>query len=979
MRLRALVLVCLVIALTSVRAQGVEVAVPPDRFAAPGEFVTLVFRLTSPVPLEVDIAVDTERGWPVLRQPGSVRLEAGRSTPVVATIEAPADATAFSEERVRLLVTAPSARLERVVVLTITERFEVDLSVPREVTLGAEGLPVTVLNRGNAADEVAVELRRGADVVERRAFTIDPGDREEIAFELRDDGIHTVVLTSAQGAEVRRIVSVLRYGTPEPEPFALDAFVGWGVDTGGGWNSAFGVEGALSDFVVLDARIDAPAWRRSYVDVTLEDLSLRLGGGWRDPFGLRLRTAFGVAGALQRDGWGLAAAVGHVADDRFVGVLAGSWRASSVTLAGAAGVAEGAPLVALRADGATADLRLTATADYARGALAAGVRLEARDAQGIGELELSVAGLLGGSGKVDLRGRYGTDLDTLYADASWSLDDTVPWEGRLGANAALVSPVAGQLRLGLQGGSQESFWQVAHRGNLDDAWSVANAAGMRWDATGFGLTFDTSLSRFDGAYLAADARLVYRPATGAFDGRIGVRAEADRDPWSLSASGGWDLTGRSLGASVGVDWGAGPWSLVVGTTASYGLTSMPAERWSVRASVVGEYAFAIPVSSPVSEGFGGRRVGVLEGRVAVEGEGLAEIAVEVGRYRVLTDETGAFRLELPPGRYRWSVMVGSVPVAVRLLGQARGEVEVRLREVTTLEIPATRTTVLTGRVLADRDGDGVADEPATGVRARLMVGDADGLQRTVVTDADGAFEVRGLTPGAASVVLVDVPEGATIVGQDATVLVLEAGLPAEVRFLVRPPVVTVQTFTPQVLRIRTVELESERAPPGAAPVVRVEVQGEPDSVALLLPDGLQVALDLDGDAWTARIPVPEAYAAGLLAVTVVARAQQAEASRRVQLIVDPLAPLLAITSDAPVRAGGELTVRVRAYFDAHRVALAHPFGDDVTLVEDEPGRWRGVLTVPDGTPDAVYESSVRVEGVDGRALVETLRFRVLAP
>ena len=65
MRLRALVLVCWLLALAGARAQAIEVAVPPDRFAAPGEFVTLVFRITSPVPLEVEIAADTGRDWPV--------------------------------------------------------------------------------------------------------------------------------------------------------------------------------------------------------------------------------------------------------------------------------------------------------------------------------------------------------------------------------------------------------------------------------------------------------------------------------------------------------------------------------------------------------------------------------------------------------------------------------------------------------------------------------------------------------------------------------------------------------------------------------------------------------------------------------------------------------------------------------------------------------------------------------------------------
>jgi hypothetical protein len=733
---------------------------------------------------------------------------------------------------------------------------------------------------------------------------------------------------------VRRTVAVLRFGTPEPEPFALAADVAFGIEANGGGRSTFTVEGALSDFAVLDARFDAPGGRQSYAELTFDDGLLRVGGGWRDPFDLRLPAVFGLAGTLRRGELNLAAAVGHVADDHFAGVVAGSWRAPSMALAAGAGWAEGTPLLALRADHDSGGLRVTATAGHARGASEAGVRLEMRDDQAVGELELRAMGLSADAGQVDLRVKYGTAVDTLYGDARWSLDDAVPWTVRLGANVALVSPLISQLRLGLQGGTQESFLQVSHRGDLSDGWRAANTAGMRWDASGFGLTFDTSFSHFAVAYVAADARLVYRPASGNVDGRVGVRALADAEPWSINASGGWDLSGRTLGASVGVDWRDGPWRVEAGASASYGLASVPEDRWNMRATLAGGYTFAIPVGTEASEAFGGRRVGVLEGRIAVAGEGLSGIVVEVGRYRVLTDDAGAFRLELPPGRYGWSVVVGSVPIAVRLLDEARGEVEVRLREVTALEVRAVRTTVLIGRVLEDRDGDGVASVPAAGAGGRLVVTDAGGLRRTVVTDAEGAFEVRGLIPGVVTVALVEVPGGATIVGDDTITLVLQAGVPAEARFLVRPPVVTVQAFTPLALRVRNVEPESERVPPGAAPLIRVGVQGAPETVALLLPDGVEVALERDGDAWAARLPVPEAHAAGVFAFAVVARSPQGEATRRAQLIVDPRAPFLEITSDAPVRAGGVFGVHVRAFFEASRVTVVHPFGDDVVMVED---------------------------------------------
>ena len=978
MRLRALVIAYLFVALAGARAQSVDVVLPPDRFAGPGEFVTLVFRLTSAVTQEVEVVADTERGWPVLRQPGIVRLEAGRSAPVVATVEVPADAPAFAEERVRLRVTTASEFVERVVVLTVTERVDLELLVPREVTLGVEGLTVTVVNRGNAADQVVVELRRGADALERRELMLDPGARENLTFELRNDGTHTVVLSSARGAEVRRSVAVVRFGAPEPEPFALAADLVFGVDSGGGWRSTFSVAGALSDFAVLDARVDAPAWRRSFAELSLEGGSLRIGGGWRDPFGLGLPAVFGVAGTLRRGGWGLAIAGGHVADDRFAGVLAASWGGPDVAVAGGIGVAEGAPLLALRIGHAGEDLRVTAAVGHARGALEAGVEVEVRDDRGAGDLELTATGLAAGAGRVDLRVRYRSGGETLYGDASWSLDGTVPWVGRLGTNVALVSPLPGELRLGLQAGSSESFGQVVHRLDLGGGWRTANGVGLRWDAVGLGVTLDSSWSHFAAASLTADARLTYRPVTAVVEGRIGARARLDVDAWSLGASGGWDVTGRSVGASAGIDWRDGPWRVEMEASASFGLEAAPGERWNVRASLAGGYAWAIPVTPEIVEASGGRRVGTLEGRVAVDGEGLGGVVVEVGRYRVVTDGTGAFRLELPPGRYSWSVVVASVPITVRLLGEALGAAEVRLREVTGVEILATRTTVLTGRVLEDRDGDGIADEPGGGVAARLLLTDAEGLRRVLLTDADGGFSASGLVPGEAELLLLDVPTGATVVGEERRTVRLVAGEAAVVEFLVRPVAAVARSFAPQALRIRGVTLEAERVPQGAAPLVRVEVQGEAVAVVLESAAGRVPLVRLEG-AWVGRVPVPADALDGLWPFTVFVRGEDAEVSRRGQLLVDAGAATVALANDGPVRPDGVLNVVLTAYLEAVAVVVSSPFGGDFPLHEVELGRWVGALPVPDDAADTVWEMEAAVTAADGRVLVSASRFRVLAP
>ncbi|TVR87526.1 MAG: hypothetical protein EA416_14440, partial [Trueperaceae bacterium] len=468
---------------------------------------------------------------------------------------------------------------------------------------------------------------------------------------------------------------------------------------------------------------------------------------------------------------------------------------------------------------------------------------------------------------------------------------------------------------------------------------------------------------------------------GRIDGRLAARYQLERDSVTLSLGGAYDLGQRSLGLSTALAWSDAPWRLDVSAGATY--RGDQAAPWSASVTLSTRYAFHVAVPDAVVSLAGGRDVGTIAGRVLADDASLEGIELTVGRYRVRTEEDGSFVLTVPPGRYELSVDLVTLPLAYQLEDGGRATLEVRRGETTEHVVSAVRTTVLRGRVLADRDGDAATTAataaPAVGVRARLVVTDAQGLRRTVVTDDDGAFEVRGLLAGATRVVLVDVPAGATVTDGDVREVQLEVGVPGDVTFAVRPAVVAVRAFTSQAVRIRSVALEVDRAPPGTAPLVRVDVQGEADAVRLVTADGADVALEPHGDGWRGRLPVPVGHAGGLLTFTVVARAGESEVTRSAQLIVDVGAPALHVSSDAPVRPGGVLTVRVHTYFEASAVRLGQPFGDDLRLAHAEPGRWSGTVDVPAGTSDAVYELEVRVERVDGTVVVEPVRFRVLAP
>jgi hypothetical protein len=369
---------------------------------------------------------------------------------------------------------------------------------------------------------------------------------------------------------------------------------------------------------------------------------------------------------------------------------------------------------------------------------------------------------------------------------------------------------------------------------------------------------------------------------------------------------------------------------------------------------------------------------VLEGRATTEaGEPISGVVVRVGRFRAVTDDAGAYQIELVPGRYDVEVDVATVPIAYRLTAATRASVEVALRATTTFDVPVARTTVLRGRVLEDRDGDGFADEPGRPVAARVRVIDADGLGRVVAADAAGGFEVRGLPAGEARVEVFDLPLGASVVGEAAPSIVLAAGAPVDVTILVRPVPAQVATFGGGALRVRSVVPEASRVPPGAAPLIRVEIAGAPDGVVFEV-GAERVDLERDGSGWIGRVPVPASAGAGVLPFVVVARSGDEVAERRDQLVVDPEAPLIEAFGDGPVRAGATLTLEVVAYFEAASIAVDGPF-DALELSEALPGRWTGLLDVPADAPDAVVELAITARARDGSVAATMYRFRVLAP
>ena len=958
-------------------AAGVTVVAPPDRFVAPGEYVTLVFRVTAVERTETRLEAVSERGWPILRQPGVLVLEPGRSTPVALTLEVPRGAEAASRDLVTLRGDLPASPLEASVTLTVSERVELALEASSEAWLGEDGLQVLVRNDGNTTEEVRVVLRRGSEILDEQALSMVAGASDVVVFGLVGEGLHSVVLSSASGAEVRRSVRVQRDASQAPDPFRVTARLAGSVSASGAWQGLLTVRGPLSDFARLDARVDAGAYRRSFAAVELEHWSLRVGSGGGSPYRLDLPASWGVAAAYRGDGWGVTGSLGSLGDARFSAQVAGVWRPPSGDVAVGVAVRDGDPLAALRVEfrGENSDTVLAAR--YRAGTVSVALTTDLQDDDGTTQVTVEAQELLGHAARLRFSVRYRSGPATMYGDVSAPLGADASWGGRVGWSEDLVTALPGRLRAAVQVGLRESFARVTHRVLLDGGWRADTTLGVRLDAHGMGVTVVSAWDRLGVADVHVDGRLAYYPVSGRLDGSVRMRYTVPLDRLQVGLGGTWHLTDRALGVSGVVGWREGAWEANVNGAVHYAYAGNAARRWSTSVGVSAAYTFEVEVPAGLTDAAGGRRVGTLRGTVMAADEPIQGIVVEIGRMRVTTDDEGRFELRLSPGEYDVTVDLRSLPIVYRLREPDGTRVRVDLRGEHELTIEAVRTAALRGRVLEDSSGDGVPDEPLRGVDARLLLMDVDGLRRSVPTDAEGRFEVRGLAPGSAELRLVDVPRGAGVVGEDRVELTLSAAQPAEVVFVVRPVQAVARAFSPATLRIRAVELERDRLPPGAAPIVRVQLQSEADSVVVEGPGGA-VGLQRDGAAWVGRVPLAEDLPAGVYTVRVVARDGDSEVSRGAQLVVEARAPLLELAGDGPVRAGGTLTVRASLYVDARAATLAHPFGPGIELDEVEPGRWVGAIRVPSDAEDAVYEALVTFTLDDGRRLEETLRFRVLA-
>ena len=667
---------------------------PNNRFAAPNDFVTLVFSAETAEVRNVEAEARSSLSWQILRQPGTLSLSPGQRRPIAITLAVPADAPAFAENTVTLELTGDGFELSAQSVITVSEQSSLSLEAPDTVVLGPEGFGVTLINRGNVVSAVRLELRRQNKIIEVRERELAPQQRVEERLEVTQEGTHTLVLVGG-AEEVRKTLSVTRFGVPPPQPFILSAEASASLSNEG-WQGELSADGPLSDFTDLAARIDAKDILSSYAALTGERWTAQLGGSPSDPYRLGLGAGTGVSGSYRAPRWSVAGAFGH-APTGVSGYAAGAYQSPTTLVAGGLGMKASGPqfsvssafnlgLFSLEADARYADT-LSASLEVEKGLSSGSVR---------GQVEahlLSDEAAL--SARLDL---YGPS-EALYVDGTLPLSEgeraaRKVW--RVGLRDRFVdAPNLGEFTLGLEVGNKEGFAKLDYETSLAHGWQADAQLGVVYDAFGVGLRGATRWSQTSEDYYSLGGNLTYYPDTAYLDGQLDLKLQATHAPFTFFSNSTWDLSRKSLGLNAGTVLYSGPWRVDVAGNASYGYGAVDTP-FALGLTLSSSFSFDVGVPREVSEFAGGRRVGVVRGIVRSDVGPLADVEIRVGRFRLLTDEAGRYRAEVEPGPYEVSLEVASLPITYRLIGEETRSVEVELKGEVVQDFRLARTAALWG-------------------------------------------------------------------------------------------------------------------------------------------------------------------------------------------------------------------------------------------------------------------------------------------
>ncbi len=961
------------------QAGSMAVRAPADRLALPGAFVTLVYVVTSPTSGQAQVEITSQHGYPLLAPPPTLDLTAGVAAPVAATVEIPADAPALTVDQVTLTVTLGGARGEGTVHVTIGEKRGLAIQAPSSVPVSAGGITFTLVNQGNVEETGSFQVTQNGKGVLDRKVTLGPSERKAITVAATVAGTYEAAFVVDGQTRARALTRVVQEGVPAPPPILLHADVGGSIDTNGSWGFSVRMQGSLSDYLTTTGllygdrlgssslSLDAPGWLAS------------VGALGSPPLGLALPSELGVLGGYKDGPWAAGGGATWVGADRFSGYAFGGRKDEHTTYSGAVGLHAGAPMATATARQDHEQSGWQATATLLDGSLSGSASARQRDpgTHGTATVSVGASRLLTDTGTLQFAVGYADRLASLYGSVTAPIGSQATGSAKTGTVLRLPVPIAGSLYLKLQGGTDESFAALGYAAVLDGGWQTADSLGITTVSGPLGIRGSTSWTYVAGPgnTLGADADLVYTPSDGSVTGRVAARYAAGFGPAAVSVSTGWDLTQQTLGIGSALSWDGGPWSVQVSGDA--GLDTITAAL-SFGFGLTGHLAFDLDVPENVVSATGGRKLGTINGYVHAGKTGIPDVTVRVGSYRVRTDEHGRFHVRLPPGDIRLGLELSTLPIQYQVEGGTDRAITLAERQTAKVEFPVVASAGLTGSVLLDSDGNGTPDVPPRSGGGTILLTTASVSPRALTLDANGGFVARGLVPGRATLKLSNLPLGFRAEGSDTRTVQLEAGQVRHITFLVQPVAVSAPVFGASSFRIRSVETEINKAPPGAAPLVTVKVQGHADTVNVII-DGTERPLTASAGDWVGRVPVPRDAKSGVLRFQIVATSRSTSSSRDGQLVIDPSAAVVEAKALGIGKPGAMQDLSLVVYLQASKVEITSPFGGRVLASETEPGRWTAELQLPSSASPETFTAGYAVTTEDGRTLKGEVRFRVIAP
>lgn len=966
------------------RAQSLVVEAPPGRLAQPGDYVTLVFQVRSSADLTVALDTTAPAGWQLLGPASTVALHAGVSEPVAITVAVPADASASIPAEVTLTAVGGGQQTAASTRIDVAPRLELRLVTPKQVAVG-DTLTATVQNAGNVPATATLTVTVDQQVVGSTTVTAQPGKSADATFPVRREAQYKVTLSRSGTVLAVRFVDTVVHGAPTPSTFTLSGAAHASLDNNLSWQGSVDLKGALSDYTNLDLRLQADRPLASHVRLRSSLFGVSVGDFWSDPLGLSTMDGFGVSALWTPGRVALEGDASWLQSDQFAGRLQVGYRRTleNVSLVGSIGMRAGHLTAAGTMRGAVEGGHAQFGVSYDGQRMAASYDMSASDATGSYRAEASALDIFTPYGRFTASVSYRSGRTSIFAGGTAPLGDEAAGQAQVGASTRVSVIGHGSLDGAVTLGEPESRAVLTYGTDLRQTFRPSLTAGVvyRTDGPGWGVTTDARLDvgragKAEGWTGSLEARGQYYPSTDMLRGRVSARVLGNEPPLTLFASSGWALDTGSVGVGTGAIYSNGPWTLQANAGVTYAPGSIGA--WSGQLQLQGRYAFDVAVPEGLVQAAGGRRLGTLEVQVLADGRPLDGVGLTIGRYLLDTGADGVATIHLPPGNVAVSVDLSKLAANLQLDGSGTRTVAVNEGTTTSVHFALRRTAAVRGHVLVDSNGDGKPDPGAKGVQATLIVDDALGQGHRVTTSPDGGYVVRGLPAGKTTVSVEQTPAGSVVVGSPRHDLALTAGETAVADFLVQPAASRATVFGSSELRIRSIDPEIGRVPPGAAPLLTITTVGEPDRVSLTVDGGSFPAKRLGPDTWRLRVPVPQA-AKGILDASVRAVKGDQSTERSTQLIVDQHAPWLEVAPMGIVKEGGTVVVDVHAFFAAEQVSVILPGGTSIALEETAPGRWHGVLEVPANAPVGLQDVEVTAGRADAGPVSQAARLRIVAP